>query len=149
MKLSHFICILILFDFLLSCKAKMDMEVEKTNPLEGTTWELTSGKWSREDTTFTFPGSPYDQCIMIFGKTHAAYVNQDTSRKVFSVISGSYGVNKDNLTITIKMCRSYEDIGRSVNWKFKIEDDQLILNAKGYHFRGYDWKSDQVWKRID
>ena len=151
MKLSHFIFFLSLFICLLGCKAKMDVELEKSNPLAGTTWELSSGKWLREDTTFTRPTSPYDQAIMIYGKTHWTYVSQDTSlRKFITSMSGTYSVDGDNMTHTLEICGSYEDIGKSFNYKFKIDGNQLILKIKEYRFFGYDWKeAHQVWKRID
>jgi hypothetical protein len=138
---------ILLFIFLIGCTTTVQ---EKENPLEGTTWERTSGKWSREDTTFTFPNSPYDQCILIYGKTHFANVIQDTSRKVLSSVLATYSVDGDNLTYTFEMCRSYEDIGKSINMKFQIEGDQLILKAKGYRYFGYDWKEAHlVYKKID
>ena len=51
--------------------------------------------------------------------------------------------------MTWEMCRSYEDIGKSINYKFQIEGNQLIVEAKSIRYGGYDWKTDQVWKRID
>ena len=150
MKLTHFIFILILFVFLLGCKARMDVEVEKSNPLAGTTWELTSGKWSSEDTTFTFPNSTYDRMVVIYGKTHYAVVGQDTSRKSSHFGVGTYSIDDDNLTFTSEMCRSYEEIGKSINLKFQIESDQFILKAKDYRYLGYEWKElHEVYKRID
>ena len=123
---------------------------EKKNPLEGTTWELTSAKNSREDTTWTFPNSQHDRCIMIFGKTHFSQVQQDTSRDDWGFVSGTYTIDGENLTITLEMWPNYEDIGKTYNWKFPIEGNQGILKGTDSRFGGYDWKEVyQVYKRID
>jgi hypothetical protein len=143
-----YLSIILLFVFLLGCK--MDVDIEKEIPLAGTTWEQTSGKASTEDTTFTFPESPYDRCIMIFGKTHWILVRQDTSRKFIDSQSGTYTVDGENVTVAIEMITTYEDIGKTVNWKFQINGDQVIFKATGYRAIGYDWKEvHQAWKRID
>lgn len=139
-----FLSLFLVFVFVLSSSTSAQ---EKKNPLEGT-WELVSGEWSREDTTFTSPNSPYERTIVIHGKTHWTYVSQDTSRKAFSSQLGTYTVDGDNLTLTFEMCGSYEDIGKSINFKFQIEGDQVITKG-GYRYGGYDWKVHQVWKRID
>jgi len=137
---------ILIFVFLLSFTTSAQ---EKKNPIEGTC-ELTSANWEREDTTFTSPASPYDRVIVIYGKTHWAYVGQDTSRNVFMSLSGTYSVDGDNYTVTLKMAPNYKDIGTSFTHKFQIEGDQLTVISKDYHFGGYKWKGfDQVWKRID
>jgi hypothetical protein len=87
---------------------------------------------------------------VIYGKTHWAYVNQDTSRKVFIATVGTYNVDGDNTTHFVKMASNYDDIGTSFNMKFQIEGDQVTFKATEYHFGGYKWIGfDQVWKRID
>jgi hypothetical protein len=121
--------IIVVFVFLLSCSPGAQ---EKKNPLEGTTWELVSGKWEREDTTFKFPNSLYDREIVVYGKTHFNLVSQDTSRNVSYGFSATYTIDGDNYTITPKMTDIYEAIGKPFNLKLKIEGDQLA-----------------VWKRID
>jgi hypothetical protein len=137
--------IFLVFVFLLSCTTNAQ---EKKNPLEGTTWELTSSKWMREDTTFTFPASPYDQVIAIYGKTHFCFVRQDTSLKLDMSILGTYSVDGDNIIHTFKMAPYYKDIGSSFTVEFQIEGDQMIQKAGDYHFAGYKFKgSDQVWSR--
>jgi len=141
-----FLSIFLVFVFVFSSST---FAQEKKNPLAGTTWELTSGKWSSEDTTLVYPNTPYDRTIMIYGKTHWTHVRQDTSRKVSSSSSGTYSVDGDNLTVTLEMSRSYGDIGKSVDYKFQIEGNQQIIEAKSIRYNGHDWKSDQVWKRID
>ena len=133
--------------FLLSCTT---IAQEKSNPLEGMTWELTSGEWSRGDTTFTFPNSPYDRYILIFGKTHYSSVGQDTSRNVSSSQVGTYSIDEDNITFTAEMYSYYADIGKPFTWKYQIEGDQLIFKATDFHFVGHDWKElHEVYKRID
>jgi hypothetical protein len=123
---------------------------EKKNPLEGTTWEFISLKNVREDTTFTAPNSPYEQAIMIFGKTHYSVVHKDTSRDFSSSSSYTYNVDGDNITLIVKMHEIYETIGKTFNLKFKIEGDQLIINFTDLNFGGYHYKSGHhVWKRID
>ena len=153
MKLAHFIIILCLFVFLLVCKEKMDVELEKSNPLEGTTWELTSGKWVREDTTFIFPNSPYEKRIIIFGKTHYNIVSQDTSLDLSFFASAKYTIDGDNLIPTFKMFSYYETIGNSFTPnppKFQIKDNQLIVKAADYQLGGNYWKElYEVHKRID
>ena len=133
--------------FLLSCTT---IEQEKKNPLEGTTWELTSGKWVREDSTLTFPNSPHDQAIIIFGKTHYSLVAQDTSRDYNWFILAKYTVDGDNLTPTFKMAINYKEIGSSFTGKIQIDVDQLIIEATDYNIGDYKWKNyREVWKRID
>jgi len=142
-----FLSIFLVFVFLLSCTTSAQ---ENKNPLAGTTWELTSGKWSREDTTFTFPASPYDQTIIVYGKTHFNLVAQDTSRNVSELLSATYTIDGNNYNFTIKMHPIYEAIGTSVRLKLEIEGDQLIKKAAGIHAYGYEWKEwHSVWKKID
>ena len=123
-----FLSLFLVFVFLLSCTTSAQ---EKKNPLAGTTWELTSGKWSREDTTFTFPNSPYDQQIVVYGKTHFNLIGQDTSRNVSDALSATYTIDGENYTTIPKMHDIYAAIGKPFNLKFKIEGDQLIFKAAG------------------
>ena len=142
-----FLSTILIFVFLLSCTTSAQ---EKKNPLAGTTWDLTSMKNVREDTTTTFPNSPSDQAIMIFGKTHYSFVHQDTSRDANSGSSFTYKVDGDNFTAIPQMYNALEAIGKPVKLKFKIEGDQLFFEATDWHFGGHDYKSfHQVWKRID
>jgi len=142
MKLLSTFLIIVL---LLSC---MTFAQDKMNPLEGTTWELTSGKWVREDTTFIFPTSPYHQEILIYGNTHWAYVSQDTSLEHDNAILGTYSVDGDNVTQIYKMAPGYKDIGSTLIYKFQIKRDQLILKTEDYYWAGYKWKGfDHVWSR--
>jgi hypothetical protein len=142
-----FLSIFLILVFLLSCTASAQ---EKKNPFAGSTWELISAKYEREDTTFIFPNSSYEQAIMIFGETYYNIVQQDTSRNVNLYVSCTYNVDGDNFTLTPKMHHVYEGIGKTFNLKFKIEGDQLIYKATDWHFGGYVWKAfHQEWKRID
>ena len=142
-----FLSIFLVFVFLLSCTTSAQ---EKENPFAGTTWELTSGKWSNEDTTLIFPNSPFDREIGVYGKTHFNLVHQDTSRNVSWGFSAIYTIDGDNYTIIPKMSDTYEAIGKPYNLKFKIEGDQLFIEAAGVHAFGYEWKEwHAVWKRID
>jgi hypothetical protein len=138
--------VFLIFIFLLSCTTT---EQEIKNPFERTTWELTSGKWVREDTTLSFPDSPYDQDIMIFGKTHFSIVGQDTSRKTSYVESGKYSIEGDNFNFAIEMHFDYDEIGKSNVYKFETEGDQLIFKRKGYRYGGYNYKEGyEVWSRM-
>ena len=149
MKLSQLICILILFLFLLGCKAKMDVEVEKSNPLEGTTWEAISLKVTG-DTIITLPQSSYERTILLYGKTHYAVVSQDTSLKDSHYEVGTYICKGDSLTYTLLIFPYYEDIGKSFKNNFQIEGNKLVVTGENLHYYGKDWKTyREEWKRID
>ena len=121
---------------------------EKKNPLAGTTWEMISGKWEREDTTFTFPKSPHDERIIIFGKSHYGIAWQDTSRDYSWPVLAKYTVDGDNFTATFKMASYYPYIGSSFTPKYQIEGNKLIVKLTDYHFGGYKWKElHEVWSR--
>ena len=143
-----FLSIFLVFILLLSSTVNAQ---EKKNPLAGTTWKLISGKWATEDTTVTFPNSPYHQQILIYGKTHFNLVSQDTSRDYSFSCSATYTIDGDNYTATYKMFSNYVGIGKSFNLKFQIEGDQLIFKAAaGNRDFGYELKEwHNVWKRID
>ena len=95
-----FLSIFLVFILLLSSTVNAQ---EKKNPLAGTTWKLISGKWATEDTTVTFPNSPYHQQILIYGKTHFNLVSQDTSRDYSFSCSATYTIDGDNYTATYNM----------------------------------------------
>jgi hypothetical protein len=123
---------------------------EKKNPLAGTTWELTSLTNVREDTTFTFPETPYDKYIGIFGQTFWIFVHQDTSRDVNDGFSYTYNIDADNINLVPKIHPLYDIIDKPYSLKFKTEGDQFITHFTDLQFAGDLWKSGHhVWKRID
>ena len=147
MKLSYFICVLFLFVFFLSSTVGAQ---EKMNPLEGTTWEKVSGEATFGDSTFTSPQSNYDRAIIVYGKTHFAYVGQDTSRKSSNSFAGTYIYKGDRCTYTLTMYPYYEDIGHSFTLKVQIEGDKMVITGADLHFYGRDWKTyREVYKRLD
>jgi hypothetical protein len=123
---------------------------EKKNPLAGTTWEGISLK-AIGDTTFTFPNSPYDRVVLLYGKRHFAIVQQDTSREESHFVVGTYDYYGDSISNTIMMYPNYEDIGRSFpDNKIQIEDDKMVLSTENLHYYGQDFKTyREEWKRID
>ena len=123
----------LIFVFLLSGTTSAQ---ETKNPLEGTTWELTSLTNVREDTTFTFPESPYDQYIGIFGQTYWIIVHQDTSREVIDGFSYTYNIGGDNINLVPKMHPVYDIIDKPYSLKFKIEGDQLIIHFTDLQLAG-------------
>jgi len=130
--------------------SRMTSAQEKKNPLVGTTWEGISLK-AIGDTTFTFPNSPYDRSVLLYGKRHLAIVQQDTSQESSHFVVGTYNYNGNSISNTIMMYPNYEDIGRSFpNNKIQIEDDKMVLSTENLHYYGYDFKTyHEEWKRID
>ena len=151
MKLSHFIFILGIFVFLLGCKAKMDVEMEKSNPLEGTTWEKVSGEYILgNNKLIKSVKSKYYRAMAIYGKTHCTYVMQDTSRKESNFSAGTYTIKGDSITSTIEMVPYYGDIGKELSFKFYIEGDKMVVMGSDMRLQGYDWKTyHEEWKKID
>jgi predicted secreted protein len=139
--LSTFFIVVFLLTFTTSAQ-------DKKNPLEGTTWELTSGEWVREDTTLTFPNTPSDQAIIIFGKTHYGLVAQDTSRDFSWFVLSEYALGGNSFTTNFKMVTDERAIGTSFTPTFQIEGDQLTIEAKDYTAGVYKMKNyREVWNR--
>jgi hypothetical protein len=136
-----FLSIFLVFIFLLSCTTSAQ---EKANPLAGTTWKLISGKWATEDTTVTFPNSPYHQQILIYGKTHFNLVSQDTSRDYSFSCSATYTIDGDNYTATYNMFSNYVGLGKTFNLKFQIDPWEqwliikfILFEKGGYHHENF------------
>ena len=137
----------LVFVFILGCK--MDVEIEKENPLEGTTWEAVSLKITG-DTIITQPQSKYERAIQFYGKTHYAVVVQDTSLKYSHFFVGTYQYNGDSYMSTTIMYPYYEDIGKSVKFKFQVDGDKMVVTGADFHSGGHYLKTyREEWKRID
>ena len=153
MKLSYFIYAIILLVFLLGCKAKMDMEIEKSNPLEGTTWEMVSAKYTWGDSTLICPMSEFHQGLEIWGKTHVVGVWQDTSGLDSAFVGHMYTIKDDTVIFKIKFHYISKFVGHSFKLKYEFKEDQLIFSGifpeKKWKLGTNDMELYEVWKKID
>ena len=144
-----FLSIFLVFVFLFGCTATT---VEEKNPIEGT-WELISSKTIYTDTTIIgLEGQ--DRQIKMISRTHFVWISQDTSRyNVSGFGGGRYTLNGDNFTEHIDMFIAPYWVGKSVPYKIKIEGDTFIQSGtvpyKEWGFADSDYKTIEVWKRID
>ena len=141
----------LLFVFLLGCK--VDVDVEKENPLEGTTWEMISAKYTWGDSTYIRPTSEFHRGLSIWGKTHTAAVWQDTSKQESFFCGHAYTIEGDTITFNIKLFADPRGVDRSFKVKYELKENQLILSGiiprKKWENRNHDMNLYEVWKTID
>ena len=133
MKLSYFICVLLVFVLLLGGTTSAQ---EKKNQLEGT-WVLSSGD---------FAGA-----LKIINKTHFATVSQDTSKQRSHFNAGTYSLSGDTYTENIEFFSAFPElIGNSVSYKIKIEGNRFTISPleKEEETEPEMQVQEEVWEKI-
>ncbi len=132
--ICSFTFLLVLF---VSCDS--DKPAETTSPLEGV-WELVSGEWDMQDTTWVFPSPGNEMKSMkYYSKGYFFVIGKDALAAEFHALSGKYTINEDEYTEVIEFA-SMENIGGNIVIKYHIEGDILSLES--------DWFNEK-WKRIE
>ena len=126
-------------------------------------WELISQKIDGKDQTLS------GRRIRLITASHFAWIKQDTkqvkeflakgtahdSAVAFHDVAGAgtYKVNGDTYTETTEFFYDPQNIGTSIEWKFKIDGD--LWSTSGHYVHYKDGKKiedillEEVWKRID
>ncbi len=132
--ICSFTFLLVLF---LSCDS--DKPAETSSPLEGV-WELVSGEWDTQDTTWVLPSPGLTMKSMkYYSKGHFFVIGKDAPGAESHALSGKYTTNGDEYTEIIEFS-SMENVGENVVIKYRIEGDILSLES--------DWFNEK-WKRIE
>jgi len=126
---------------------------ETKNALEGT-WEMIEARWSRTDTTFTFPATQFERQVKILDKTHFVFVRQDTSvEDSYFYGGGIYTLVGDTYTETLEFFGNKSAVGQTFTFKIQINGDTLKqtgqLPYKTLGIGDYDVELYEVWKRIE
>ena len=136
--------ILVIFLLISGCKTNHN------NTIEGT-WELVSADWIVTD-TIKFPNSKSDREIKIIGKKNFLFIRQDTSNSdMFFSGGGIYSFKDSTFTETMEFSKWKGEIGHSVTYKCKFEDNLWIMTGpideNGEVIKG--WQLYEKWRRID
>ena len=115
-------------------------EEESANPLEGV-WELVSGEWNSEDTTYVYPDPelPDFKSMKIFTKGYFCTIHQSGPVVKFQALAGTYKITGEEYS-QISLFNSSGNIGGSITMRFNIEGDILKQESDRHN---------EVWKRIE
>ena len=138
------ICFILVIAAILIIACNNPKEDAKENPYQGA-WEITYSKAVYPDTTIekTQFANP---TVKILTKKHFAFGSQAGENKVWGG-GGEYTFEGDAYTEHIKYHGNSSAIGKSVEFKSKIEEDMWTISTV--------WKDDtlkveatEIWKRI-
>ena len=134
--INHFY--FILFFLFISCNTNPPVE-DVAGPLEGV-WELVSGEWNMEDSTFIMPSPGISlKAMKYYSKGHFFVIGKEAPTVNNYAFAGTYSVDGKEYTEVIQF--SYVgNTGSSVLIKYSVEDDLLTLKS--------DWYN-ETWKRIE
>ena len=139
MKKTFIFSFALLSILLFSCTSDKSEE-ESTNPLEGV-WELVSGEWNMEDTTYVFPSPelPDLKSMKIFTKGYYVTIHQSGPLVEFWAIAGTYEITGEDYS-QINLFSSSGNIGGSITMRFNLEGDLLKQESD---------RHSEVWKRVE
>ena len=123
---------------------------EKKVPVEGA-WELISQEITTSDSVYTFPASEFERQIKIIGKTHFAFVRQDTSQSDPSLAGGGGRYTFDNGIYTEYM-EFFENpalVGTTLHYNCQFEGDRWTMTGPVNGSDDVGWTLHEVWMKLD
>lgn len=135
MKKVNLILLATILAFVCSCRT----ETLPESPLTGV-WELVSGEWEIQDSTFVLPGPGMKMKSMKFySREHFFCIGTDAPGMEHYAFCGTYTIDGDRYTEKVTMS-SGDNVGAEYPIKFEVSGDSLKL--EGEWFR-------ETWEKLE
>ena len=124
--------------FALFISSTRDKPSNKT-PLTGV-WELVSGEWTMQDSTYVLPGPGMKMKSMkYYARDHFFCIGMNAPGIDRYAFSGTYKIDGESYTETVTYSTG-GNIGEVYPLKFKVSGDTLKLKGDWFH---------ETWKRVE
>jgi len=120
----------------LSCTSEKPSD---TTPLTGV-WELVSGEWKMQDTTFVLPGPGMElKSMKYYSRDHFFCIGMGAPNMGSYAFSGVYKIDGDKYTESVTYS-SGNNVGDEYLLSFQVKGDELKIQGDWFH---------ETWKRIE
>lgn len=139
MQKFNLAAIILIMLFISSCGPEVSEE-KAPNPLIGV-WEMVSGVYNFNDTTYLVPDANYPEAksLKIFSVGYFVTIHQGYHLVDFQAIAGTYKIDGNQYTQTSSFHSSGNE-GGEITMKFVIEEGMLKQESS---------RHSEVWKRIE
>ena len=119
-----------------SCTPK---EPSGNTPLTGV-WELVSGQWTMNDSTYTLPGPGMElKSMKYYGKDHFFCIGMNAPGMDRYAFSGEYTVEGDQYTEKVSYSTG-DNIGQEYPLSYQVSGDTLKIQGNWFH---------ETWERVE